>query len=111
MAQRVHIVLEDDIDGSKAEETVTFGLDGVTYEIDLSTANAAKLRDELAAWVGHARRVRGGGNGRRTASARGTGPKEDLNAIREWGRSNGYKVSDRGRVSAEVREAYASAHS
>lgn len=109
MAQRVHIVLEDDIDGAKADETVTFGLDGVNYEIDLSAANAAKLRDDLASWVGHARRVRGATGGRR--SGRGSGPKEDLNAIREWGRSNGHKVSDRGRVSAEVREAYAKAHS
>lgn len=106
MAQRVHIVLEDDIDGSEASETVTFGLDGVNYEIDLSTQNAARLRDDLAGWVGHARRIRGGAR----RSARPAGVKEDLNAMRTWGRENGYKVSDRGRVSAEVREAYAKAH-
>ena len=59
MAQRVKIILEDDLDGSTADETVTFGLDGVTYEIDLSAANAAKLRDDFASWVGHARRSGG----------------------------------------------------
>ena len=59
MAQRVQIVLEDDVDGGVASETVTFGLDGVTYEIDLNDDNAGKLRDSLAAWVGNARRSAG----------------------------------------------------
>ena len=59
MAQRVNIVLEDDIDGSAADETVTFALDGVTYEIDLTTANATALRDALAPYVGHGRRAAG----------------------------------------------------
>lgn len=111
MAQRVHVVLEDDIDGSEASETVTFALDGVSYEIDLSDAHAAQLRDDFSTWVGHGRKVRGGGAVRRQAGPRaGGGAKEDLNKIREWGRANGYKVSDRGRVSAEVREAYAQAN-
>ena len=56
MAQRIQVILEDDIDGGAAAETVTFALDGVTYEIDLSEDNARKLRDDLATWVGHARR-------------------------------------------------------
>ena len=66
MAQKVHIVLEDDIDGSEADETVTFGLDGTTYEIDLNDKNAAALRDALAAYVGHGRKgERRRGKGRR----------------------------------------------
>lgn len=110
MAQRVQILLEDDVDGSEAVETINFGVDGVSYEIDLSAANAAKLRDDFAEWVAHARRVRG----RRQTGARSGHPtrvsRTDLAKVREWGRNNGYKVSDRGRVSAEVQEAYAKAH-
>jgi hypothetical protein len=110
MAQRVKIILEDDLDGSTADETVTFGLDGVTYEIDLSAANAAKLRDDFASWVGHARRSggrksTGGGRASSTSAKRG-----DLAAVREWARKNGYQVSDRGRISAEIQTAYDKAH-
>ncbi|NHN55354.1 Lsr2 family protein [Calidifontibacter sp. DB0510] len=110
MAQRVQIQLVDDLDQSEADETVTFGLDGVTYEIDLSKGNAARLRDDLATWVAHGRKVsgrRGGSGARRGASA---GGRDDLNRMREWGRANGYQVSDRGRVSAKLQEAYAAAH-
>ncbi|NYG06525.1 hypothetical protein BJ986_001012 [Phycicoccus badiiscoriae] len=109
MAQRVSIVLEDDIDGSVAEETVTFALDGVTYEIDLSSKNAAGLRDALAPYVGHARRAAGRRTAGRTSGGRGSG-KRDLGDVREWARSNGHKVSDRGRISAEVQAAYDKAH-
>ena len=69
MAQQVQVLLVDDIDGGKAAETVSFSLDGVSYEIDLSAKNAAKLRDALSTWVGHARRS----GGRRAAPA-GPGP-------------------------------------
>lgn len=111
MAQRVNIVLEDDIDGSAADETVTFSLDGVTYEIDLTTANATALRDALAPYVGHGRRAAG----RRTAGPRSAarptgGAKRDLGDVREWARKNGHKVSERGRISAEVQAAYDKAH-
>ena len=108
MAQKVHIVLVDDIDGSDAEETVTFGLDGATYEIDLNSANAAKLRDAVAAYVGHARKVGGRRGARKSggSSAGGTSAAE----IRAWARSNGYDVPDRGRVSADVRAAYDAAN-
>lgn len=109
MAQKVHIVLEDDLDGGPADETVSFALDGSTYEIDLSGANATALREALATYVGHARRVSGGtrrASSKKAASADGPSAKE----IREWARSNGYDVPDRGRVPAEVREAYDSAH-
>ena len=110
MAQRVQIVLEDDVDGGAAAETVTFGLDGVSYEIDLSDKNAGKLRDEFATWIGHARRS----GGRRSTGRRVTGgsssPRRDLSAVRAWARQNGHQVSDRGRVSAVVQEAYDKAH-
>ncbi len=112
MAQRVQIVLEDDLDGGVAAETVTFGLDGVNYEIDLSDKNAGKLRDEFATWIGHARRS----GGRRTSGRRvSSGPsssssRRDLSAVRAWARSTGHQVSDRGRVSAAVQEAYDKAH-
>lgn len=116
MAQRVNIVLVDDIDGNDADETVTFGLDGVSYEIDLATSNAAKLRDVLAPYVGHARRVTGSGSGRRSgrrsSSRRGHAPGDGPSAreVREWARANGWNLPDRGRVSSEVREAYEAAH-
>ncbi|MGZ4600626.1 MAG: histone-like nucleoid-structuring protein Lsr2 [Oryzihumus sp.] len=110
MAQRVVVTLEDDIDGGEAAETVSFALDGVSYEIDLSEANASKLRDDLASWIGHARRA----GGRKTTSTarRGGGGRggRDLSAIREWARKNGHKVSDRGRISADIQAAYDKAH-
>ena len=59
MAQKVQVLLVDDLDGGEARETVSFALDGVTYEIDLSEANASKMRDQLAKWIGHARRSGG----------------------------------------------------
>jgi hypothetical protein len=111
VAQRVQIILEDDYDGSAADETVTFGLDGVEYEIDLSTKNAAQLRESLALWTAHARKT--GGRRRRSAAAPaakaddGAGSPSD---IRAWAQSEGLEVSSRGRVSAEVREAYEKAH-
>jgi hypothetical protein len=109
MAQRVNVVLVDDIDGSEAEETVTFGIDGTDYEIDLSSGNAAKLRDALAVYVGHGRRT--GGRRRRAAAGRnGSRGAATAAEIREWARNNGWDVPDRGRVATEVREAYESAH-
>ncbi len=107
MAQRVQIILEDDIDGGDASETITFGLDGVTYEIDLNDKNAAALRDSLAAYVGAGRRV----SGRRSAGTSSTSrsSSSELAKIREWARANGHEVSDRGRISKAVREAYAKA--
>ncbi len=102
MAQKVSIVLVDDIDGSEAEETVSFALDGRDYEIDLSAKNAAKLRDALAPYLGHARR----GGGRKRNRTGGPSPAD----IRVWARENGFDVPDRGRVSSQVREAYVAAH-
>lgn len=110
MAQRVQVILEDDIDGGDASETVTFGLDGVTYEIDLNDRNAAALRDAVAPYVGAGRRVSGR---RSTGSGSGSGSRtssSELAKIREWARANGHDVSDRGRISQKVRDAYAKAN-
>jgi hypothetical protein len=107
MAQKVQVVLIDDIDGGEAIETVTFGLDGVTYEIDLSADHAEKLRDAVAPWVGSGRRVSGRS---KTGTRRGASPSgntDDTAAIRAWAKENGHTVSDRGRISATVREAFA----
>lgn len=116
MAQRVEYILEDDLDGGKADETVQFGIDGVEYEIDLSTGNYEKLKDTLAPWVASARRT-GGRRKRAAVSApRATGGGEpsangtNTSDVRAWAQENGYEVSSRGRVSAEVREAYDKAH-
>lgn len=128
MAQKVQVLLVDDIDGGTAEETVTFALDGVNYEIDLTAEHAAELRESFSRWVGHGRKVGSGsgsggsrGSGRQSRSSGasggsgGTGRRSgsssgDATAIREWARENGHEVSERGRISAEVRKAYEAAH-
>jgi Lsr2 len=110
MAKKVQVTLVDDLDQSAAAETVSFGLDGTSYEIDLSKGNARKLRDLLAPYTGGARRVSrtrsGGRGGRGVARA----DREQTQAIREWARKNGYSVSDRGRVPGTVLEAYNAAN-
>ncbi|GAA4547304.1 histone-like nucleoid-structuring protein Lsr2 [Amycolatopsis samaneae] len=114
MAQKVLVQLTDDIDGSEAQQTVPFGLDGVSYEIDLSDDNADDLRDALAQYVSAARRV-GGRKVRlaagQSATATGAAPvdRERSRAIRAWALENGYAVSDRGRIPTEVVEAFDSA--
>ena len=117
MAQKVQVVLVDDLDGGEAEETVSFALDGVSYEIDLSGDNAAKLRDAFAAYVGSARRVGGRASSGRGTTRRQSAPRASSASsgnrtaeIREWARSNGHKVNERGRIPASVVEAYEQAH-
>ena len=112
MAQKVHIVLVDDLDGSEATESVSFGLDGTSYEIDLNDTNAAALREALSGYVGHARKV---GSARRSgrkgsSSSAATNDGASAKEIRDWARANGYDVPDRGRVSADVRQAFDAAH-
>jgi hypothetical protein len=109
MAKRVHVVLEDDISGGTADETVSFGLDGSSYEIDLTTTNAEKLRNALSQYVAHGRKV-GSGRTRRSGGGSARTDREQLQAIREWARRNGYEVSDRGRISGKVVEAFNAAH-
>ncbi len=113
MAQRTQVLLIDDIDGSSADETVIFGLDGTAYEIDLSAANAGLLRKSLADYVAHGRRSSlGRGIARRRGAAKPAAAAGSLDsaAVRTWARESGYAVNDRGRVAAEIVEAYQAAH-
>lgn len=109
MAQKVQVILVDDLDGGQADETVQFGLDGTSFEVDLSAQNAQKMRDAFAPYLAEARRVGTRGSGRKRAT-RITRVDSDAGAMRAWARSNGYEVSDRGRVPATVVQAYRAAH-
>ena len=108
MSQKVQVILVDDLDGGDAEQTVQFSFDGVSYEIDLSAKNANKFADVIAPYVGVARRVGSARGRRRSTAAKPTGssPAE----IREWARAEGYEVSERGRINAELRALYESSH-
>jgi len=107
MAQKVTVSLVDDLSGSQADETVSFGLDGKSYEIDLSSKNADKLRGALADYVAAARRPGGGRKASAASAARRPAVDREQNqAIREWARGKGMKVNDRGRIPSEVVEAY-----
>jgi hypothetical protein len=102
VARKVVVTVIDDLDGASAAETVSFGIDGVGYEIDLSEANARELRAGLDKWIPFARRV--GGRGRVKASA--AGRQKDAKVVREWARRNGHDVPERGRISSVVLQAY-----
>lgn len=111
MAQKTILELVDDLDGGKADETVTFALDGVDFVIDLSSDNAARLRDTLAQYVGHARRT--GGRKQRGAAPAvvATNGKPDTHAVREWARNQGETVAERGRVPQALVIRFQEAHS
>jgi len=102
VAQKIQVLLVDDLDGGEAEGTVRFGLDGAEYEIDLSAEHAEALRAALAPFIGAARRSPAAGRrsarGGRRAGASGL----DTTEVREWARAQGIEVKDRGRVPAEV---------
>lgn len=106
MAKRTQIILTDDITGETIKDgkggTVTFGLDGVEYAIDLTEKSTEKLRAALSTYVRAATRV-GRKPGTRSAGIQG-GPS--AREVRDWARSNGFKVPDRGRIPTEVREAF-----
>ena len=112
MAREMKVILTDDIDGSEAAETVRFALDQGTYEIELSSENAEKLRAALAPYIAKGRRVAatqraGGSRPRRGAGAQNS----NLNAkIREWAKEQGKKVSERGRISQAIIDEYHAAH-
>jgi len=117
MARKVQVILSDDLDDSiAADETVTFALDGTTYEIDLSEKNAEELRNVFGKYVSAARKVssrgtRASGAGRsRATGGGGRMDREQAGAIRDWARKNGHEVSDRGRIPASVVEAFEAAH-
>ncbi|WP_369171378.1 Lsr2 family protein [Streptomyces sp. R28] len=110
MAQKVQVLLVDDLDGGEADETVTFALDGKTYEIDLTTSNADKLRGLLDPYVKGGRRTGGRASGGRGKARAASGGSQDTAQIRAWAKENGYEVNDRGRVPASIREAYEKAN-
>ena len=107
MAQKVQVLLVDDLDGSEATETVAFGLDGAAYEIDLSSGNAGKLRKELAHYVEHARKASSPARRRRARTGRAASavPKSG-----QWAKQRGYKVNERGRIPANIVAEYEAAH-
>jgi len=118
MAQKVITTLVDDLDGTVIEEgkgeTLQFGLEGTTYEIDLTSQNAESLRDALAPFIAAARSPSRGSRPQPAPSASGSdasasgqrNSKEELAAAREWLRSEGHKVSDRGRIQGGLLELF-----
>lgn len=110
MAEQIIKRLIDDIDGGEAEETVQFSLDGVPYEIDLSSTNAKKVRDSLAPFVEHARKAGTGAGGGRRRRSRAASSRERSADIRAWAKARGIKVNERGRIPATVVEEYERAH-
>lgn len=95
MAQKVNVSFVDDLDGSEAEGTVVFGVDGKQYEIDLSESNAAKLRELFTPFVDAARKVGGGARVPRMSSV-ARASRDDAKIIREWAATQGFSVSARG---------------
>ena len=132
MAKRETVVFTCDLhEGEMTDgvETVSFGLDGTSYEVDACTQHQDELREAFSTYVGAARKAGGGGSSStgprrssrgsgRTSSSGGSGSgssgggsdREQVQAVREWARENGHKVSERGRLSASVLEAYRAAH-
>src|SRR3954453_21370906 len=110
MAQRIVTELTDDTNGKPADETVTFGLDGREYEIDLTSKNAAALRKAFDVYVKNGRRT-GGRRPRNTGGADSSRSRSDVDtkAVRQWAGENGYELSSRGRIPANVVEAYKAA--
>jgi hypothetical protein len=107
MAQRTVVELIDDIDGKPADETVSFSIDGSTYEIDLSKANADKLRTNFSQYLEKARKAGAAKPGRKGAAApRTVNSRERSSDIRAWAKQHGITVNDRGRIPAQVIEAY-----
>ena len=102
MAQKIQTLFIDDLDGSQADGTVRFGLDGTDYEIDLNAEHAQQLRDALARYVGAARRI--SGSARRPARTGRRPQANGLNTteVREWAKTQGIELKDRGRVPTEV---------
>src|SRR3954469_22734801 len=108
MAQRVRVVLSDDIEGSEGAETVSFSYNGVDYELDLSAKNVKKFHDNLQFYADHGRRV--GGRARRSSDgSKTTRVRSDNATIRAWAKANGVDVSARGRISSSVREQFEAA--
>jgi Lsr2 len=105
--RKVQVVLQDDIDGGEPAQTLQFSLDGKAYEIDLSEQNAAALRDALAPWIAAARRPSPGHIPSPRSKPRGSSDTVD---IRRWAKENNIPVSDRGRISIDLRTQYEAVH-
>ncbi len=115
MARQVITTLIDDLDGKPADRTVEFSLDGISYTIDLSEANAGKLRKALDPFIEAGTRLGRGGSGRTpgrpsSGSGRTAGSRDENRLIREWAAENGHQISERGRIPQSVSNAYRAAH-
>ncbi len=106
MARRTIVTLEDDLDGSPAEETLRFGIGSAEYEIDLSNKNAARFRTQMAPFLDHARMA--GTEPRRPA--RTAASRQRSHDIRAWAKDQGIPVSERGRIPASIAAQYRAAH-
>jgi hypothetical protein len=103
MARKVLVQLIDDLSGEEAQETVRFAIDGAQHEIDLTAAHAAELRNQLARYVAHGRRLPGGSARRSSKPAAG---REENQKIRQWAQNSGFNPSGRGAISLHIKQAY-----
>lgn len=117
MAQKVTTHLVDDITGDIIESghgrTVQFGFDGNDYELDLTDDNVDKLREAFSDYIAAARKVNGRSSrktGTTSSASKGRSNPDELAKIREWAAANGHDVAARGRISQQVRDAYAAAN-
>jgi hypothetical protein len=111
VAKQTTVTLVDDLDGSEADEQIEFSVDGKSYEIDLSAANSERLREALAPFISAARRTGARrSSGSAGAASRPAADREQNQAIREWAKAQGMKISERGRIPSDVLEAYRNAH-
>lgn len=111
MAQKVIREFIDDIDGSEAERTFIFAVDGTDYEIDLSTQNIKEFHEAVAGFVESARQVKASGGGHRVRkTSANSRSREQTQAVREWARQQGHSINDRGRIPASIQQAFDQAH-
>jgi hypothetical protein len=110
VAKQTTVTLVDDLDGSEADEQIEFAVDGRSYEIDLSSANVARLRDALGPFISAARRSGGRRGSGSSATPRASTDRAQNQAIREWAQAQGMKISERGRIPSNVLEAYHQSH-
>ena len=110
MAQKVEVTLIDDLDGGKADETVSFSLDGTQYVIDLSSKNAKQLRESFSRYIDAARKEKGVRTGARSVGRKTAPAGPNTSDVREWAKAQGYDVSERGRVAKELIVKFQEAH-
>src|SRR5919107_6309331 len=110
MAKQTTVTITDDLDGSNNAKEVSFSLDGKNWVIDLNAKNRAALEKALKPYIAAATEQKAPGRRSKTARSTSRSKSADLAAVRDWAKSNGYQVSDRGRLSADVQQAYAAAH-